>query len=194
MNGNFTDGSAGWTVLSDGGSAPGAFVFTTCGVPPRPCLFDETGFGSAHAGSNVLVSRAHTVSPGETLSVTMVVALGVGFTIGSPNSMSFYPNPPCQLRSQARIDVYDAGDPDFPSAASLQGSVFDTTDIAAVPFLGSLIGDAGFSTVDTRSGFTTVPFSLATYVGRTVYFAYRSSSNDLRVAYQILLSDFAISC
>ena len=97
------------------------------------------------------------------------------------------------VRSQARVDVYDAGIPAFPTAASLPSSVFDATNIQAAPYLGSLIGDAGFAALIGGQSFATVTFSLAPYVGKTVYFAYRSSNNR-DDAYQVLLIKFVISC
>ena len=116
--------------------------------------------------------------------------------VGNPDTMHYLPFPPNPQRSQARIDVYDAGSPGFPSALSLQSSVFSATDIQAVPFLGSLIGDAGFLGLNNQNGVPTVSFNLAPYVGKTVYFAYRSSNNERGpgFSYLIILEDFVISC
>ena len=86
----------------------------------------------------------------------------------------------------------DAGRQNFPSAASLRAAVFDATTIEAAPFLGSLIGDAGFLAINNR-GFTPLTFGLASCVGKTVYFAYRSSKNDT-YSYNMLLTDLVISC
>ena len=116
----------------------------------------------------MLVSSMHTVLPGESLSVTLNSLQYDGFAIADPDTMHYLPNPPYPARSQARIDVYDAGDPGFPTAASLQAPVFDPTNIQAVPYLGSLIGDAGLTDAATYRAFTTVKFSLAPYVGETV--------------------------
>lgn len=195
MNGDFADLSSGWTILSDAGSQPGAFRFERCGGgAPQPCFRDLTGSGSANAGSNVLVSSAHTVLPGEALSVTLNVQVYSGFSVSNPDTMHYVAYPLGPVRAQARIDVYDAGNPGFPSAASLQAAVFDAGDIVAGPFLGSLIGIAGFLRIANTNDVETVTFSLAPYSGKTVYFAYRSSSNDARLAYELVFDDFLITC
>ena len=191
MNGDFADGLSGWTVLSDVGSTPGGFRPNQCFFPDqRPCFEDLTGVG--FVGSNVLVSSMHTVLPGEALSIGIVS--NSRFVVGNPDTMHYLPFPPNPQRSQARIDVYDAGSPGFPSALSLQSSVFSATDIQAVPFLGSLIGDAGFVDLNNRNGVPKVSFDLAPYVGKTVYFAYRSSNNERFGSYSVILEDFVISC
>ena len=195
MNGNFAERSSGWTILSDAGSQPGAFQFTRCGGgAPQPCFIDDTGLGSSNAGSNVLVSSAHTVLPGEALSVSLLALMISGFSVSNPDTMHYMAFPLGPVRAQARIDVYDAGNPGFPSAASLQASVFDGSDIVAGPFLGNLIGDAGFLRIANASDLATVTFSLAPYSGKTIYFAYRSSSNDVRLAYELIIDDFVITC
>ena len=142
----------------------------------------------------MLVSSMHTVLPGKSLSVTLASVLYDGFAVADPDTMHYLtPSPPNPRRSQARIDVYDAGDPGFPSAASLQAPVFYPTNIQAVPYLGSLIGDAGFTDVARYRTVITVKFSLAPYVGETVYFADRTSSN-VNLAYANFMADYVISC
>ena len=140
----------------------------------------------------MLVSGAYTVLPGEALSVDVLAYAPDGFTIGNPDTMHHLPNPPNPVRSQVRIDVYDAVNPGFPSAASLQGSVFNPTNIEAVPYLGNLLDDAGVIADTNENDFTTLTFSLAPYVGKTVYFAYRTSSNV--ATYVLALTNFALSC
>ena len=130
--------------------------------------------------------------PGDALSVAIKSLIGYGFLIGNPNTMHYIPNPP-PVRSQVRIDVYDAGNPEFPSAASLQASVFDADNIEAAPFLGNPIDDAGIIADTNQNDYTTLTFGLAPYVGKTVYFAYRMSSN-VQNAYAIGLSNFATGC
>ena len=194
MNHDFADGLSGWTYLSDAGSNPGGLYPTQCSTtPPSPCLGDATGITAT--GSNVLVSSAHTVLPGEVLTVTAAAEIG-SFATANPDSMHYIPKPAGPTRAQARIDVYDAGNPAFPSAASLQMSAFDATNIEAGPYLGSLIGDAGFSALPPPLGsfvFAAKAFDLDPYVGKTVWFAYRSSSNVI-FAYALAFTDFALSC
>ena len=91
--------------------------------------------------------------------------------------MHYLPSPPNPVRSQMRIDVSDAGNPGSSTAGSLQASVFDATNLEAAPYLGSLVGNAGFSAISFLTHFTLDTFSLDPYIGKTVYFAYRSSNN-----------------
>ena len=137
------------------------------------------------------MSGTHTVLPGETLSVG-IASLVTGFSVADPDSMHYFPNPP-PARSQVRIDVYDAGNPGFPTAASLQAAVFNPTNIVAVPYLGNLLGDAQIDANTHPFVLKTHTLNLAPYVGKTVYFAYRTSSN-VQYAYAVILTDFAISC
>ena len=152
-------------------------------------MYDQTG--DTFIGSNVLVSGAHAVLPGEALSVGMA-SIGDQFSVADPDTMHYLPNPPNPARSQARIDVYDAGNPGFPTAALLRAAVFDPTNIQAVPYLGNLLGDAGIVADTIRISLTTLTFSLAPYVGKTVYFAYRTS-NNVPFTYAIALTDFTVS-
>lgn len=148
MNSDFADGLAGWTVFSDTGSVPGAFEATQCGTARAPCLVDSTGVMAL--GSNVLVSTsAHTVLPGESLSVAVDVVINIVAT-RIPDSMHYLPPP--APGTQARIDVYDAGYPGFPSAASLRASAFDEANIGAVPYLGNLIDADEFRVDQTIVG------------------------------------------
>ena len=207
MNGDFEDGLSGWTVLSDAGSVDTAFRIDECsnGVPPDQICFDDmTGLGveGNTQGSNVLVSSLHTVLPGEALSVRVAVEAPYGFVVGDPDTMHYLSFPANPQRSQARLDVYDAGNPGFPTALSLQSSVFNPTDIEAAPYLGNLISGAGFTNLNDNTKNnqkfytdpTTITSSLAPYVGKTVYFAYRTSNNSPLFYYQIFLEDFVIVC
>ena len=160
MNGDFSDGVAGYTILTDALSTPGALVAspdcrpTQTSPAPKPCLADFTGLISP--GSNVLVTGAHAVLPGQALSVDILAPYPPSFTIGNPDTMHYLPDPPNPMRMQARIDVYDAGNPGFPSAASLQASVFDPTNIQAVPYLGNLLGPAGLIADTNQNDFATL--------------------------------------
>ena len=195
FNGDFADGLSGWTVLKDAGGTYGGFKLSTCYVsesnPRATCIIDSTGIDFP-SGAYALVSSAHTVLPGEALVVNISIA-PMGFTVDSPDTMHFLPYPPGPARSQARLDVYSASSPAFPSAASLQASVFNATDIEAAPYAGNLFGIVGF--LNLRHGpLAPVTFSLAPYVGRTVYFAYRSSNNYPAAYSPVALANFTISC
>ena len=89
--------------------------------------------------------------------------------------MHFMPQPG-PARAQARIDVYDAGNPAFPTAASLTGRVFDATNIEAGPYLGNLIGNDGFFAINGMISDCGLSALLPMPAG-LLYFAYRSSSN-----------------
>ena len=129
-------GLNGWYMLVDTFSYPGGLFAASAGgtcpaTPPRNCLGDITG--SSKPGSNVLVSSNHTVLPSEVLTVTVAADI-TSFAVSSPDTMQLYIQPPAPIRSQARIDVYDA------------------TNIEAGPYLGNLIGNAGFSTLPPYTG------------------------------------------
>ena len=189
VNYNFADGLSGWTYLSDAGRTPNGFYSRRC-ANGQGCFGDATGT-DVRVGSNALLSSAHTVLPGEVL-VLIGSTFIIAFAVASPDSMHYFPQP-ATIRSQARIDVYDAGDPAFPTAASLQDSLFDATNIEAGPYLGNLIGNAGFV---ATYGLIRETFDLAPYAGKTVYFVYRSSNNNNNpgFAYVMTLTGFAISC
>ena len=196
MNHDFANGLSGWTVLVDAGSNSRGLLTGLCysefTTPDEvPCLVDALGTDYP-GGSYVLVSSAHTVLPGEALSAAISVIFIAFTTYNLPDTMHYLPNPPNPVRSQVRLDVYDAGNPAYSSAASLQASVFNATDIEAAPYLGSLLG-VGFTNLPSGV-FTTKSFSLAPYVGKSVYFAYRTSNNADFAWDRIESTNYTISC
>ncbi|KAK9839413.1 hypothetical protein WJX81_000612 [Elliptochloris bilobata] len=188
-NNNFANGLADWTVLSDQGSSPGAIFPSHCkwiyNGSPLCVVFDLTGAGLP--GSNALVSSAHTVLPGETLTAFMSVTLFRGFAIPNPDSTMHYVPEPSAFsdahQADARIDVYDASNPMYPTAASLSSSLFDPNTTQAGPFLGTLINQFRFRDIatayayDGKFVFQNVSFDLSPFSGMNVYFAYRSADN-----------------
>ena len=135
-----TFGLNGWYMMFDTFSYTGGLFAASAGgtcpaTPPRNCFGDITGAGKP--GSNVLVSINYTVLPGGVLTVTVAADI-ISFAVSSPDTMHMHIRPPAPIRSQARIDVYDASNPAFPTAASLYNAVFDASNIEAGPYLGNL--------------------------------------------------------
>ena len=116
--------------------------------------------------SYAFVSAAHTVLPGEKLTIDLA---GM-FPLTPSNSMAYQEGVENQ---QARVDVYDASNPGFPGAASLKPAIFDPSSITAGPFLGNLLPALEITQSSVTFDWHTLTADLSPYVGKSVYFAYR---------------------
>ncbi|KAK9839525.1 hypothetical protein WJX81_007392 [Elliptochloris bilobata] len=193
-----------WTVLSDQGSSYGA-IYAPGGAGAG--LSDHTGAGDY--GSNAVLSSAHTVLPGETLTLHIVVEAFNGFSMPFQpidTTMHFTPDsdPNSAFRlAEARLDVYDAADPAYPSASSLYSSLFDPNSKQAGPYLGNILSEQDFSnmaipfTGPSHVFVETVSLDLSPYAGKTVYFAYRSvdtTTDSGILAFFVQVESFAVAC
>ena len=79
---------------------------------------------------------------------------------------------------QVRVDAYDASAPQYPSAASLTPAIFDPSSITAGPFLGSLLSASQIQSSDDGGNWHTLTADLSPYVGKDVYFTFRSVGDD----------------
>ena len=134
-------------------------------------------------GSYALVSAAHTVLPGERLTIDLGGDYN-SFQIMNTMAYSFGTS-----NYQVRIDAYDASTLQYPDATSWKPAVFDTTDIAARPFLGNLLSAVEIQTSNVN--WHTLTADLSPYAGKTIYIAFRVLVPLMNVGVLIALMSFA---
>ena len=172
-------------MIQDGSPDINAIIYNRDAI-----AFENPGQGGlavdviSTVGSFALVSVAHTVLPGERLTVD----LGGDYERFQILSTMAYSS--SLQNQQVRIDAYDASTLQYPSAASLKPAVFDTSNIMAGPFLGNLLSAVEIQT-SSYFNWHTLTADLSPYAGKTIYIAFRDVTSFLHVRVLIISMSFA---
>ena len=174
----------GWTALLQDGTQAAYDIALRASIAQSPGQGGLAVNLVSDAGALAIVSAAHTVLPGETLTLDV----GGDYTgLFITSTMAYSTNPP---NEQVRVDAYSACDPAFPSAASLNPAIFDPSSITAGPFLGNLL--SALEVYSSDRGWRTLTADLSPYAGKTIYIAFRLTG--LGVGYQRGLDNFNVVC